>query len=263
MDYKAHVSEVFDRSAPAYGGFGNHYFDIFAERLVKLAQGFQGASVLDVATGPGSILKQVLPQIGKEGRIVGIDLSPKMIEEARKQIRAENAALHCMDAEALDFEDRSFDLIYCGFALFFFPNIKQTMLEFKRVLKPDGKIAVSTWGEMGKPRHVLKERLASFGVDSSLTAYPMPSQEELGILFAEAGFQSVEIVPDRLDHRYANFDHWMECLWQHGPRSALEKLNEEQLQILKQQLCEELEDENRPDGFHDELNVFYTIASLR
>ena len=135
------------------------------------------------------------------------------------------------------------------------------MLEFKRVLKPDGKIAISTWGEMGRSRHVLKDRLASFGVDSSVTAYPMPSAEELNNIFSEAGFQSVEITPDSLDHRYANFDHWIECLWRHGTRSALEKLNDEQFQILKQQLCEELESENRPDGFHEEFNVFYTIAS--
>ena len=85
MDYKAHISEIFDRSAPGYGSFGTHYFDIFAERLIKLAQGFKGAHILDVATGRGSILKRVLPQIGKEGKIIGIDLSPKMIEETRKQ----------------------------------------------------------------------------------------------------------------------------------------------------------------------------------
>ena len=261
MDYKTHIAEVFDRSASQYGEFGTHYFDIFAERLIRLAQAFKGASVLDVATGRGSILKRVLPLIGAGGKLVGIDLSPKMIEENQNAIKAENLSFHCMDAESLDFADGSFDLLYCGFALFFFLDIKKALREFQRVLKPGGKIAISTWGEIGHSRRVFKERVASFGIDPNVTAHSMPTSAELHALFVEAGFTSIQIVPDQLDHLYVNFDHWMECLWHHGTRSSLEQLNEEQLHILKAQLCEELESENRPDGFHEEFNVFYTIAS--
>ena len=79
MNYKTHISGVFDRSAPTYGGFGAHYFDLFADRLLSHAKSFPGANVLDVAMGRGAILKRVIPVIGKEGKAVGIDLSPKMI----------------------------------------------------------------------------------------------------------------------------------------------------------------------------------------
>lgn len=260
MDYKSQISGLYDRSAPLYGGFGTHYFDIFAERLLALAKCFPGAKILDVGTGRGAILKRIIPAIGKEGKAIGIDISPKMIEQTKREIREENVALYCMDAEALSFESYSFDIIYCGFALFFFPNPKKALHEFKRVLKPKGRIVTSTWGKVGLTRRIFREKLDLMGVQSTLAAYPMPSLEELSVLFSETGFKSIQIQEDRLDHLYANFDHWWECLWSHGTRIGLEQLSEEQLYSLKEQLEQALETANRPDGFHEELEVYYTVA---
>ena len=261
MSFKEHIRGVFDRSASVYGGFGTHYMDIFADRLLSHVNGFPGASILDVATGRGAILKRALPIIGKEGKAVGIDISPRMIEETKREIQAPNVSLFCMDAEHLAFEDHSFDIVTCGFALFFFPDTKKALQEFRRVLKPAGKIAASTWNKMGKAREVLKEKLLSIGVDPTVTAHPMPSAKELDVLFKETGFSSVQIVHDRLEHLYANFDHWWDCLWKRATRSVMEKLSDEQLDLIQSELTQELESVNRPDGFHEDLEVFYTIAS--
>ncbi len=261
MNFKEHITGVFDRNASVYGGFGSHYFDIFADRLLSHVDGFSGASILDVATGRGAILKRALPLIGKEGKAVGIDISPRMIEETKREIQAPNVSLFCMDAEQLSFENHSFDIITCGFALFFFPDPKKALQEFRRVLKPGGKIAASTWSKTGMAREVLKGKLRSAGVDPEFTAHPMPSAKELDVLFKETGFSAVQIVHDRLEHLYANFDHWWDCLWKRGSRSVLEKLNDEQLDLIQSELTEELESVNRPDGFHEDLEVFYTIAT--
>lgn len=260
MEYKAHISKVFDRSASEYGGFGTHYFEMFAEELVNRAPASFKARVLDVATGRGAILKRLLPQVGPEGEVVGVDLSREMIEETRRRIRTKNVSLQCMDAEALDFEDSTFDAVYCGFGLFFFPHVRKALSEFKRVLKPSGKIAISTWGEIGKTRRILKEQFASFEIDPTVTAHPMPTEQELKELFVEAGFSSIHLSTSTLAHRYFNFEHWFECLWRHATRSSLEKLSPEQLEILQQNLCEALDTENRSDGFHETMNVIYTIA---
>lgn len=261
MDYKSHISGIYDRTASSYGGFGTHFFDIFAERLIALAHCFPGANILDVATGRGAILKRAIQIIGMQGKAIGIDISPKMIEQTKREIHQQNVSLYCMDAEELSFEDRSFDIVYCGFALFFFPNPKKALQEFKRVLKPQGKIAVSTWGKTGLTRRILQEKLSAMGAEPSHNAHPMPSHEDLSALFSDAGFQSIQIKQEQLDHTYANFDHWWECLWHHGTRAGLEQLNEEQLGALKNELDQALESVNRPDGFHEELEVYYTVAS--
>lgn len=91
---------------------------------------------------------------------------------------------------------------------------------------------------------------------------PMSTELELIQLLMEAGFQSIEIVSDRLDHLYVNFDHRIECLWRRATRHTLEKLSPRQFDLLKQRLNEELDSQNRPDGFHEEFHVFYTMASI-
>ncbi len=261
MDYKSHITGIFDRNASEYSGFGTHFFDIFAEKLVDLSECSKGACVLDVATGRGAILKRILPRIGEEGKIVGIDISSKMIEALKTEVRNKNAHLECLDVEMLDLAASSFDFIYCGFGLFFFPDLERVLRAFYRLLKPQGKIAVSIWGEMGKTRLALRERLISHGVYSNPFAYPISSFEQLEMLIAQAGFTGVKIVSEKYDHVYANFDHWLNSLWRHAARDALEKLNEDQLQSLKDELCSELDEENRCDGFHEELNVIYAIAT--
>ncbi len=261
MEYKSRVAGIFDRSVLTYGKFGSHYFDIFAERLLSHMQGVPGANVLDVATGRGAVLKLVLPMIGQKGKAVGIDISPKMIEALQEEIRKPNVSLFCMDAEHLSFADNTFDIIYCGFGLFFFPDPKKALREFQRVLKPGGKIAVSTWGKMSIHKQAMSEKLLAMGIDPTIIAFPMPSVQELNTLFTETGFLEVRVVQDRLEHPYANFDQWWNSLWGHGMRTGLEELNKEQLASLKAKLFEELKSEYRPDGFYENLEVFYTLAS--
>lgn len=260
MADKSQIKDLFDRVAPHYGGFGNDYFDVFARRLCQCVPAFPGANVLDVATGRGAILKHALKGMQGEGIAHGIDISHEMIVCARKEVRDRNAILQCMDAESLSFDDHSFDIVYCAFGLFFFPDIHKAMREFSRVLKPGGKIAVSTWGEIGPSRSLLKQKLSDLGIDPCVSAFPPPMPAELQQLFEGNRFSSIEIIPDKLDHVYMHFDHWWECLSAHASRMALEKLTESQSARIKEELAHELSAWNRPDGFHEQFNVYYTTA---
>ncbi len=261
MDYKERIAKIFDRSVRVYGKFGSHYYDVFAERLISHAKGSPGANILDVATGLGAILKLVLPMIHEEGKAVGIDISPKMIEALREEIQAPNVSLFCMDAEHLSFPDRTFDIVYCGFGLFFFPDPKKALREFKRVLKPKGKVAISSWGKPTTLRHALRKQLLDIGIDPTIIAFPMPSAHELNALFREAGFSKVRVLHDSLEHLYVNFDQWWNYMYSHAMRTGLEKLNEEQLASFKAELFKKLKKEYKPDGFPENFEVFYILAS--
>src|SRR5438132_1133022 len=111
--YKGWITGVFDRSAELYGKKHSNFFDYFAKNLVTLASLPQSAYVLDVATGRGAILKQAAKAIGSLGKVVGVDISPNMIEQTSMELREyPNIHLICADAENLGFNKNSFDYVF-------------------------------------------------------------------------------------------------------------------------------------------------------
>lgn len=115
--------------------------------------------VLDIPTGKGAILFPAAEKTGPTGKVVGIDISQQMLAETSTPVQKRDIDwidLVHMDAEHLDFPENRFDVVFCGFALFFFPSMSKALSEFKRVLKPGGFLAVSTW-----VNERLKRRVAS------------------------------------------------------------------------------------------------------
>lgn len=169
------------------------------ERLLTLAELEVGQDVLDVATGPGIIARQVAHLVGPGGRVVGIDLAENALEKARAQATAENltqVTFEVADAEALGFEDHRFDRVFCAMALMHFPQPEKALLEFRRVLKPKGKLLASVWSE--------EAPFISVALATLTRNFPPPKVERpsmfrfgkaavLAKLVQEAGFQQIEV----------------------------------------------------------------------
>src|SRR5262249_48963717 len=138
-DMKQTMAGTFDRAAATYDQVGPRFFAHFGRGLVAAADPPPGASVLDVATGRGACLFPAAKRVGPAGRVAGIDLAEGMVAETAAQIERMHLAqaeVRRMDAEHLDFPDVTFDVVLCGFALFFFADLAGTLGEFWRVLKP-------------------------------------------------------------------------------------------------------------------------------
>ena len=98
---------------------------------------------------PAQMKTSAAERVGSTGRVVGIDLAEEMIrilQDHIEQAALPNVEVRITDAEKLDFPDTTFDAVLCGYAIFFFPNVLQALVEFRRVLKPGGLLAVSTQG---------------------------------------------------------------------------------------------------------------------
>lgn len=111
---------LFTRAAPTYDAVGPRFFTHFAKRLVELVGPRSGSQVLDVATGTGAVLLQVAEALGKGGHVIGVDLTPAMLERAQVELDSralQNAELRLMDAQELEFEDDSFDYAFCAYTL--------------------------------------------------------------------------------------------------------------------------------------------------
>lgn len=235
QNHKEWVQNVFDRASAGYGEKGCSFFEYFGEKLVKLANLAEGEKVLDVATGKGAVLFPAAKAVGPQGLAVGIDLSDKMIQEARKKASFTWIELQQMDAENLLFPDHCFDTVFCAFALYFFSDIPQALSEFRRVLKPGGRLALSTFRRRAILDRWVVERASEFGVTSGLNSISLDSDPALTQLLASAGFIEIEIHEELKVFWHENGEEWWNSLWTHGLRSRLEQLSPEGLEILKRE----------------------------
>ena len=131
------MSEVaghFDRRARSYVGEDRHR--IYAERLVEVTPLQVGDRFLDVAVGTGFA---ALAAQRAGAKVIGVDISPEMVEESRRR----GIAAVVADACALPFPDRSFDVVCCASALAYMDEVV-ALREFHRVLEPEGLLSFST-----------------------------------------------------------------------------------------------------------------------
>jgi SAM-dependent methyltransferase len=98
-------------------------------------------TLLDVGTGPGDFLCR-LRAAGHRGRLVGVDLSPGMIERARAAVSDVDFLI--ADAAALPFLDAAFDIVTARHMLYHVPDIPAALSEMRRVLKPGGRFLAVT-----------------------------------------------------------------------------------------------------------------------
>jgi ubiquinone/menaquinone biosynthesis C-methylase UbiE len=252
---EAGIVGVFSRAAATYDRIGPQIFAHFGERLVQRAQLAPGDTVLDVAAGRGAVMFPAARRVGPKGRVIGIDLSAAMVSETTADIRNANLPqieLQQMDAEHLDFPDAAFDAVLCGFALWFFPHPEQALHEFLRVLKPGGRVLLTTWAEdCPFISWCLRE------LSACLPAQPPPRQQRTFDTPArpeaplrEAGFAGIETSVDEADFIYLDEEEWWLMLWAGGIRSRLETLAEPVLERVKTEMLERVQMLKQPDGIH-------------
>jgi len=112
-----------------------------------LRHGIQpGMRVLEVGPGNGTYTLGTACQIGPEGKLVTIDIEPKMIERVNQRISAKgitNIEARVANVYDLPFDDQSFDLIYMITVINEIPDIPKALAEFHRVLKTSGTLVFS------------------------------------------------------------------------------------------------------------------------
>lgn len=155
VDARAHaqalerVSRTFAAAADHYdspaAGFWRHY----GEATVERANLRPGDRVLDLCCGSGESVLAAAKTVGREGKVVGIDIAAPMLDLAAEKVRnsgLDNVQLIHGDATNLDFLDRSFDAVICVFGIFFPLDRVAFGQEMWRVVAPGGALAMTTWG---------------------------------------------------------------------------------------------------------------------
>ena len=134
-------------SAGDFGQIAKYYADE-AEDFIKRLDLKPGMKVLDVACGTGNL---AIPAARTGASVTGVDIAANSVEQARQNAKAEglNAKFDEGDAEALPYDDASFDAVVTMFGAMFAPRPEVVASELKRVCRPGGFIAMANWTPSG------------------------------------------------------------------------------------------------------------------
>jgi len=252
---------VFTRSASSYEHIC--YFPIFGQWLVDTAQIPAGSTVLDVACGRGAVLFPAAQRVSTKGKVIGIDLAEGMARETGLEIKRRGltqAETRQMDAETLDFPASFFDFVLCGFSLQFFPHLDRALEEFRRVLKPNGRVVVTTWADDDSRWDWFEDLRTVYGAVVKLGSQSLDKPEKIQKWFSDAGFGDIQISTKELDMVYRDEEEWWNVEWSISGRAGLEKLSPEVLERFKAECFTKVQSQREADGFHYKFSAFCTTA---
>lgn len=168
--------------------------------------------MLDVACGTGVLARAAAARIGADG-VAGLDPNEGMLAVARGESPAIDWRTGC--AEALPFEDHSFDAVTCQFGLMFFTDQERGLREMLRVLRAGGRLAVAVWDEQAHAPGFadltrLLDRIVGREAGDALRApFSLGNVEALRALFRKADIEDPAIATHRGTARFPTMSSWI------------------------------------------------------
>jgi len=240
IEYKKRTIKIWDEVAPRYhkrwastniGPFQS------TTRLADQAKIKKGDFVLDMACGTGAVIKEISSRIGKNGRIIGFDISKEAIEIAKKINKEKNNLDFILaDAETIHFKEK-FDVITCQYALFFFPNSQRALCNAKRFLKESGTLAISVHGNNIPFFNSILEAVTKFVPDYVPPGSPdldrFGSKKALKEEIKKSGFSKIKINEFTFRYSPGTFSNYWSNYLKYIAKPLKEKLNKLSLQQKK------------------------------
>ncbi|SEP24565.1 Methyltransferase domain-containing protein [Rhodospirillales bacterium URHD0017] len=196
----------------AYERFMGRWSRAVATPFLRWLRAAANAEWLDVGCGTG-ILSELVLAACVPATIVGIDATPEQVGRAANRMVDSRACFAIADAQALPFDNASFDIVAAALVLNFIPDPPRALREMRRVVRPGGMVCVFVWDfepELS-PSGPLRKALRSLGIEvlplPGTPASPLPA---LAALFGQAGLESVEATTIEVAVSFANFDDFWE-----------------------------------------------------
>jgi SAM-dependent methyltransferase len=138
--------DIWDQQAADYELFAHPFTRHYAEAALTLAGGVTpGERVIDIAAGTGAL---ALAAASAGAQVLAIDFSPGMVARLAARLAEEslpNAEARAMDGQALALPDGEFDAAFSIFGVVLFPDWRQGLSEFARVVRPGGRGCLAVW----------------------------------------------------------------------------------------------------------------------
>jgi ubiquinone/menaquinone biosynthesis C-methylase UbiE len=184
-------------------------------RLFDLSAISAGDCVLDIGSGTGEPALSAARLVGPQGRVVGVDLSPLMVQAARRAAAGQrNIEIIVGSAETAPLQPNSFDAALSRWGLMFAADRVELLAKIASALKPGGLLAAAVWSD---PRNVPAISLL-FGVISTALDLPpaapgpgpfcMSNADEVTAELHRAGFVGVDIYEVMVPFRFISVEEF-------------------------------------------------------
>ena len=230
---QARATATYNAAADFYDDAANSFWDRFGRRAVERLHLEPGARVLDVCCGSGASAIPAALAVGATGHVLGIDLAERLLARARRKASARglgNVEFRLGDMLDLRLPAARFDAVVCVFGIFFVPDMAAALRELWRLVRPGGRLAVTTWGphffEPGSTafwnavRDVAPELHKSFNPWDRIC-----DPISLAKLFADAGIERVETIAEAGEHAIPSPEAWWAAVLGSGYRGTFEQLD--------------------------------------
>jgi SAM-dependent methyltransferase len=210
---------------------------IVGEMLAEAADIRAGEHVIDIAAGNGNA---TLAAAHRFAQVTSTDYVPALLEKGRRRAEAEGMVVHFQeaDAEALPFEDASFDVALSTFGIMFTPDHLRSSAEMMRVVRPGGRIGMANWTPEGVVGQLFKTIGKHVPPPAGLKSPALWGTEDyLRELFG-AGTAQMRVERKHFNFRYASPAHWLQVFRDYyGPvHKVFAALDEQGVLALEQDL---------------------------
>jgi ubiquinone/menaquinone biosynthesis C-methylase UbiE len=148
-DAKARAAATYNAAADRYDDPANLFWERFGRATVERLRPLLGSRVLDVCCGSGASALPAAEMVGPAGYVLGVDLAEKLLELARKKAAERdlrNTEFRVGDMLDLCLGEAKFHAVLCVFGIFFVPDMPAAIRALWHVIRPGGKLAITTWG---------------------------------------------------------------------------------------------------------------------
>lgn len=182
-----------------------------------------GQSVLDVGCGTGALTVTVLERCAPAA-VVGLDAAEGFLALARARASDPRVRFERGDAQAMPFDDHAFDAAISALALNFLPDVSKAAAELRRVVKPEGTVALYVWDYAGEMQFMRLFWDVAVALDPSAAAldegrrFPICTPDALATLLQTSGLSAVETHLIDIPTVFTDFDDfWSPFLGGQGP----------------------------------------------
>lgn len=158
QDEKIKAASAYNSASDHFNDYPLSFWDFHGRKTIEYLSLNKGDIVLDVGCGAGASAIPAAEVVGKDGKVVGIDLAEKLLEYGKKKatkMNLKNIEFRVGDMEKLEdyFPENNnnskqfFNAVICVFAIFFVNDMESQIRKLWKFVKPKGgKLAITTWG---------------------------------------------------------------------------------------------------------------------